>query len=181
MPWHTRHTQGRQVCLPTALCLLIKNQLVLRTRLFRAQNLNDLLPKINLFLLVALSYDRTTVFQICTHIFKCQMQILHFSNFDLRSIHRPVASGVGRPPLFDRSVNPISTRRAHYSHPVLRAPPPGFSDLAKALIHIIILFRGIKSLGGHFACLCRGFGFSKVKKKKIVIIFQKLLHFLSFL
>ena len=99
------------------------NQFVLRTRLFRAQNLNDLLPKINLFLLVALSYDRTTVFQICTHIFKCQMQILHFSNFDLRSIHRPVVSGVGRPPLFDRSVNPISTRRAHYSHPVLRAPP----------------------------------------------------------
>ena len=41
--------------------------------------------------------------------------------------------------------------------------------------------QGVKSLGGHFACLCRGFGFSKVKKKKIVIIFQKLLHFLSFL
>ena len=30
----------------------------------------------------------------------------------------------------------------------------------------------VKSLGGHFACLCRGFEFYKVKKK-IVIIFQK--------
>ena len=132
MPWHTRHTQGRQVCLPTALCLLIKKQFVLRTRLFRAQNLNDLLPKINLFLLVALSYDRTTVFQICTHIFKCQMQILHFSNFDLRSIHRPVASGVGRPPLFDRSVNPISTRGGTLSPPSTTCPP-AFSELATAL------------------------------------------------
>ena len=33
--------------------------------------------------------------------------------------------------------------------------------------------QGIKSLGGHFACLCRGFEFYEVKKKKIVIIFQK--------
>ena len=41
------------------------------TWLFSAQNLNELFPKINLFLLVALSYDRTTVFRICTHIFKC--------------------------------------------------------------------------------------------------------------
>ena len=32
---------------------------------------------------------------------------------------------------------------------------------------------GVKSLGGHFACLCRGFEFYEVKKKKIVIIFQK--------
>ena len=30
----------------------------------------------------------------------------------------------------------------------------------------------VKSLGGHFACLCQGFEFYKVKKK-IVIIFQK--------
>ena len=38
----------------------------------------------------------------------------------------------------------------------------------------------VKSLGGHFACLCQGFEFYEVKKK-IVIIFQKekdtLLHF----
>ena len=33
---------------------------------------------------------------------------------------------------------------------------------------------GVKSLDGHFACLCRGFKFYEVKKKeKIVIIFQK--------
>ena len=32
---------------------------------------------------------------------------------------------------------------------------------------------GVKSLGGHFACLCRGFEFYEVKKKKFVIIFQK--------
>ena len=33
--------------------------------------------------------------------------------------------------------------------------------------------QGVKSLAGHFACLCRGFEFYEVKKKKIVIIFQK--------
>ena len=32
--------------------------------------------------------------------------------------------------------------------------------------------QGVKSLGGHFACLCRGFEFYEVTKK-IVIIFQK--------
>ena len=31
---------------------------------------------------------------------------------------------------------------------------------------------GVKSLGSHFACLCRGFEFYEVKKK-IVIIFSK--------
>ena len=33
--------------------------------------------------------------------------------------------------------------------------------------------QGVKSLGGHFACLCRGFEFYEVKKKFLVIIFQK--------
>jgi hypothetical protein len=34
--------------------------------------------------------------------------------------------------------------------------------------------QGVKSLGGHFACLCQGFEFYEVKKKrKNVIIFQK--------
>ena len=41
--------------------------------------------------------------------------------------------------------------------------------------------QGVKPLDGHFACLCRGFEFYEIKKKKIVIIFQKkmeiLLHF----
>ena len=33
--------------------------------------------------------------------------------------------------------------------------------------------QGVKSLGGHFACLCQGFEFYEVKKKIFVIIFQK--------
>ena len=34
--------------------------------------------------------------------------------------------------------------------------------------------QGVKSLGGHFACLCREFDFYEVKKnKKYIIIFQK--------
>ena len=33
--------------------------------------------------------------------------------------------------------------------------------------------QGVKSLGGHFACLCRGFDFYEVKKNIIIIIFQK--------
>ena len=32
---------------------------------------------------------------------------------------------------------------------------------------------GVKLLGGHFECLCRGFEFYEEKKKKNVIIFQK--------
>ena len=33
--------------------------------------------------------------------------------------------------------------------------------------------QGVKSLCGHFACLCRGFEFYEVKKNLFVIIFQK--------
>ena len=33
--------------------------------------------------------------------------------------------------------------------------------------------QGVKSLGGHFACLCRGFEFYEVKKKKICYYFSK--------
>ena len=33
--------------------------------------------------------------------------------------------------------------------------------------------QGVKSLGGHFVCLCWGFEFYEVKKKNFVIIFQK--------
>ena len=33
--------------------------------------------------------------------------------------------------------------------------------------------QGVKSLGGHFACLCRGFEIYEVKKKIFVVIFQK--------
>ena len=33
--------------------------------------------------------------------------------------------------------------------------------------------KGVKSLGGHFACLCRRFEFYEVKYLFLVIIFQK--------
>ena len=45
--------------------------------------------------------------------------------------------------------------------------------------------RGVKSLGGHFACLCRGFQFYEVKENVLLLFLKKemviLLHFLSFL
>ena len=47
--------------------------------------------------------------------------------------YRPVASGGSGglyPPIFGRSVNPISTRAGT---PITTSPPPGFSDLATAL------------------------------------------------
>ena len=33
--------------------------------------------------------------------------------------------------------------------------------------------QGVKSLGGHFACLCRGFEFYEVKTKKFCYYFSK--------
>ena len=38
-------------------------------------------------------------------------------------------------------------------------------------VEVRVIVQGVKSLGGHFACLCRGFEF--YEGKKIVIIFQK--------
>ena len=43
-------------------------------------------------------------------------------------------------------------------------------DFGKAVTRVSV--QGVKSLGGHFACLCQGFDFYDVKKKD-VIIFQK--------
>ena len=40
-------------------------------------------------------------------------------------------------------------------------------------MNLRVSVQGVKSLGSHFACLCRRFEFYEVKKKKIVIIFQK--------
>ena len=40
--------------------------------------------------------------------------------------------------------------------------------------------QGVKSLGGHFACLCRGFEFYEIKKNVVIILKKKmeiLLHF----
>ena len=40
--------------------------------------------------------------------------------------------------------------------------------------YLRVSVQGVKSLGGHFACLCRGFNFYEVKKIFFfVIIFQK--------
>jgi hypothetical protein len=33
------------------------------------------------------------------------------------------------------------------------------------MIYLRVSVQGVKSLGGHFACLCRGFDFYEVKKK----------------
>ena len=49
---------------------------------------------------------------------------------------------------------------------------------------IRVSVQGVKSLDGHFACLCRGFEFYEVKKKLLLFFKKKmeiLLHFLSFL
>ena len=40
----------------------------------------------------------------------------------------------------------------------------GWNDL-KSSISTRVSVQGVKSLGGHFACLCRGFEFYEVKKK----------------
>ena len=40
-------------------------------------------------------------------------------------------------------------------------------------INIRVSVQGVKSLGGHFAGLCRGFEFYEVKNFFFVIIFQK--------
>ena len=58
------------------------------------------------------------IFQIKTN----SLVTLHHSSF---IIHRAPT------PLFVRSVNPISTRGAHYPQPVLRAPPPDFQTLRR--------------------------------------------------
>ena len=52
------------------------------------------------------------------------------------------------------------------------------------IIEIRVSVQGFKSLGGRFACLCRGFEFYEVKKKMFLFFKKKMeipLHFLSFL
>ena len=41
--------------------------------------------------------------------------------------------GTRAPPIFGKSVDPISTRGADYAHLITTVPPPGFSDLPTAL------------------------------------------------
>ena len=39
--------------------------------------------------------------------------------------------------------------------------------------YIRVSAQGVKSLGSHFACLCRGFEFYEVKEKKVCYYFSK--------
>ena len=40
-------------------------------------------------------------------------------------------------------------------------------------IYCRVIIQGVKSLGGHFACLCQGSDFYEVKQKTKICIFQK--------
>ena len=47
-------------------------------------------------------------------------------------------------------------------------------------VNLRISVQGVKSLGGHFACLCQGFQFYEVRKKLLLFFKKKmeiLLHF----
>ena len=57
----------------------------------------------------------------------------------------------------------VNSVRVTFSHSYIKKKQSG---------EIRVSVQGVKSLGGHFVCLCRGFEFYEVKKK-IVIIFQK--------
>ena len=46
---------------------------------------------------------------------------------------------------------------------------------------IRVSVQGVKSLGGHFACLCRGFEFYEVKKKYYYFSKRKCKYFFTFL
>ena len=98
---------------------------------------------------------------------------------------RPVASGgaggARAPPLFDRSVNPISTRGGTLSPPSTMCPP-GFSDLATALFikealinSFLVLLkkpgadRFARGTPGFFSRLHRKFLAQKSKKLRIQI------------
>ena len=67
-------------------------------------------------------------------------------------------------------------------HEYLLDSNQGNQTLCCAMARVSV--QGVKSLGGHFACLCRGFQFYEVKKKLLLFYKKKmemLLHFLSFL
>ena len=60
-----------------------------------------------------------------------------------------------------------------------------FLGICYTSTEIRVSVQGVKSLSGHFACLCRRFEFYEVNKKKLLLFFKKkmeiLLHFLWFL
>ena len=58
----------------------------------------------------------------------------------------------------------------------------GFQQICveKKQVNPRVSIRGVKSLGGHFACLCRGFDFYEVKKKKMYFSKRKWKYFDTF-
>ena len=63
-----------------------------------------------------------------------KIEVMNTTLFDqeIQKDSRPVGAGIAMaPPDFERSVNPISTRGAHYAHHITTGPP-GFSDLPTA-------------------------------------------------
>ena len=42
-----------------------------------------------------------------------------------------------------------------------------------SIVYVRVSVQGVKSLGGHFACLCRGFEFYEVKKNFFCYYFSK--------
>ena len=81
---------------------------------------------------------------MCQGISLKSEEITHGLN-QTETIPRPVASGGAggalAPPVFGRSIHPISTRVGTLSLPITTSPP-GFSDLAMALpyaLYIVVL------------------------------------------
>ena len=60
--------------------------------------------------------------------------IWHFISIVLWMIDRPVARGVISPPVFGRSVNPISTRGGHIMPTTLLRATPDFKTLRRPCI-----------------------------------------------
>ena len=64
-----------------------------------------------------------------------KIEVINTTLFDqkIQKDSSPVGAGIAMaPPDFERSVNPISTRRADYAHHITTGPP-GFSEIPTAL------------------------------------------------
>ena len=51
--------------------------------------------------------------------------------------------------------------------------------MPETLVSIRVSVQGVKSLGGHFACLCQGFEFYEVKKIFLLLFFKKKMEILN--
>ena len=79
--------------------------------------------------------------------------------------------------------------------PGMRLRELGFKLLRKSNLHFFMLkfdpnrsnfstltrvnVQGVKSLGGHFTCFCRGFEFYEVKKNILLLFFKKKMEILT--